>query len=71
MRVTTKKKEHIPQQEEEKGKRDFPTSYIEVKEKNRQLNKEKSPKRMDVKIKTKEVDISIDDQPMLDKIRDY
>ena len=70
MRVTSKKKKPIPQEEEE-GKRDFPTSYIEFNEENRQINEGKARKWMDAKINTKEVDISINDRPKLAKIGDY
>ena len=52
MRVTNKQKQPI-HQEEEGEKRDFPTSYTEVKEDNRQINEEKDPKWMDTEIMTK------------------
>ena len=37
MRETTKKKEPL-QEEEEEGKKDFPTQYIEVKEDEKEIN---------------------------------
>ena len=40
MRVTTKKQEPIPKQQEEEGKRDFPISYIKVREENKEINEE-------------------------------
>ena len=52
MRVTTKQKEPI-QEEEEEGKMDFLASYIEVKEETRQINEEKDPEWMDAQIETK------------------
>ena len=70
MRITTKQKIPTPQEEED-GKRYFLSSYLEVKEENGQRSEHKSPEWMDTEIKTKEVDISIDDISKLAKIGDY
>ena len=51
MRATIKHKEPI--QEEEEGKRDFPSSYTQVKEENVQINEEKTLEWMDVEITNK------------------
>ena len=59
MRITTKQKEPI-QEEEEYDKRDFLALYLDVKEEKRQPSEQKACEWMDTKIKIKEVDISID-----------
>ena len=68
MGVFTKKIDNNDQQEE--GKIDFP-QYTKNKEGERQINEKKSLEWMDAQIKTKYVNISIDYQPKLEKIRDY
>ena len=64
MRVATKNRGSIQEEEEEEeGKRYFPLQYTKVKEEDRQINEAKALKWMDAEIKTKEVEISIEDHP--------
>ena len=70
MRVSTEEID-TNHQEEEEGKRDFPSQYTKVKEGERKINEKEYLKRMGDEIETKEVDISIDDHPKLEKIGDY
>ena len=50
---------------------DFPTTFSQFKEGSRQINESKAPKWMDAKVKTKEVDISNDNRPKMEKNGDY
>ena len=50
---------------------DFPATFTQFKEGSRSINEAKAPEWLDAKVKTKEVDISNDDQPKLAKIGDY
>ena len=50
---------------------DFPASFSQFKEGSKKINESKAPKCMDKKIKMKEVDISNDDRPKLEKIVEY
>ena len=49
----------------------IPTTFSQLKEGNQQINESKAPEWMDVKVKTKEVDISNDDRTKMEKIGDY
>lgn len=69
MRVSTKNIDTI--HEEEERNRYFRPQCIEVKEEEREINETKSPEWMNAKIKTNEVDISINEHPKLAKTRDY
>ena len=50
---------------------DFPATFSQFKEGSRSINEAKAPEWLDAKVKTKEVDISNDDWPKLEKIGDY
>ena len=50
---------------------DFPASFSQFKEGIRWINESKAPEWMDAKVKTKEVNISNDDQPKMERIGDY
>ena len=50
---------------------DFPTTFSQFKEGSQPINEAKAPEWLDAKVKTKEVDISNDDQPKQAKIGDY
>ena len=49
----------------------FPTTFSQFKEGSRPINEAKAPEWLDAKFKTKEFDISNDDQPKMAKIGDY
>ena len=50
---------------------EFPPMFSQFKEGKRQIKESKAPKWMDAKFKLKEVDISNDDRPKMEKISDY
>ena len=50
---------------------DFPTTFSQFKEGIQQNNEIKAPEWMDVKVKTKEIDISNDIRPKMENIGDY
>ena len=50
---------------------DFPATFSQFKEGIQPINEVKAPKWLDAKIKTREVDISNDDRPKIEKIGDY
>ena len=50
---------------------EFPPSFSQFKEGSRQINASKSTEWMDAKVKMKEVDISNDERPKIEKIGDY
>ena len=49
---------------------DFPATFSQFKEGSRPINEAKAPEWLDAKVKTKEFDISNDDQPKMAKIGD-
>ena len=49
----------------------FPTTFSQFKEGSRPINEAKAPEWLDAKIKTREFDISNNDQPKMAKIGDY
>ena len=49
----------------------FPASFSQFKEGSRQINESKVLEWMDAKVKMKEVDISNDDGPNMERIGDY
>ena len=51
--------------------KDFPTTFSQFKEGIQPINEAKAPKWLDAKVKTREFDISSDDQPKMEKIGDY
>ena len=50
---------------------EFPATFSQFKEGIRPINQDKSLEWLDAKVKTREFDISNDDQPKMEKIRDY
>ena len=50
---------------------EFPPTFSQCKEGNQQTNEIKSLELMDAKFNIKEVDISNDDRPKMEKIGDY
>ena len=50
---------------------EFPATFSQFKEGSQPINEAKSPKWLDAKVKTKEVDIPKDDRPKMAKIGDY
>ena len=50
---------------------DFPATFSQLKEGSRPINESKAPEWLDAKVKTREFDISSDDQPKMEKIGDY
>ena len=50
---------------------DFPTTFSQFKEGRQPINEAKAPEWIDAKVKTREFDISNDDQPKMAKIGDY
>ena len=50
---------------------DFPTTFSQFKEGSRPINEAKALKRLDAKVKTREFNISSDDQPKMAKIGYY
>ena len=50
---------------------DFSASFLYFKEGSRQINESKAPEWMEVKVKTKEVDISNDDWLKMARLGDY
>ena len=50
---------------------DFPATFSQFKEGIRPINESKAPEWLDAKIKTKELDISNDDRPKMEKNGDY
>ena len=49
----------------------FPTTFSQFKEGTRPTNESKAPEWLDAKVKTKENDISNDDQPKMETIGYY
>ena len=50
---------------------DFPTTFSQFKEGIQPINEAKEPEWLDAKVKTREFNISNDDQPKMAKIGDY
>ena len=50
---------------------DFPATFSQFKEGIQPINEAKAPEWLDAKVKTREFDISSDDQPKMAKIGDY
>ena len=50
---------------------DFPLTFSQFKEGSRQINESKALEWMDEKVKSKEIDISNDNRPKMEKIGDY
>ena len=50
---------------------DFLATFSQFKEGSRQNNVSKEPEWMDAKVKTKEIDISNDNRPKMERIGDY
>ena len=50
---------------------DFPATFSQFKEGSRHINESKAPEWMDAKVKTKEIDISNDNRPKMERIGDY
>ena len=50
---------------------EFKATFSEFKEGSRQINESKAPEMMDAKVKTKEIDISNDNRPKMEKNGDY
>ena len=50
---------------------EFPATFSQFKERSQQINESKAPEWMDVKVKTKKVDISKDNRPKMAKIGNY
>ena len=50
---------------------DFPATFSQFKERCRPINEAKAPEWLDAKVKTREFNISNDDQPKMAKIGDH